>query len=314
MQKHDEALAHAKQVLEIAPTASHYDQVGDIHLQADDVQAALAYYEKALEQDAKNYGILLKLSILYYQTGQLEQAKKGFNNLFAVDRTNSEYLYYLGLIYNAEEKYDKAVVYLQLSLDQDSDNFRARELLGDIYQKKRLPSQALNEFNNAILFLSDKVQEDPDLKRELANIYNKVGVLWLKKAISVKDVGGTIISNAVAAFEKAITLVPDAMALRQNVAKAYLLKGDNEQAIAAYEEAMKLEPQNAALYMDVAGIYLDKLKNRTEAYLVLKQGYERGAKDCEFLRRLMYQAQLYREAPEILNRYQQTFSEQNCQE
>ncbi len=84
-----------------------------------------------------------------------------------------------------------------------------------------------------------------------AKVYNTVGALSSANARSLKD-----LDEAEASFRKALSLDPNLVPSRMNLARLYISMGKPESAIKEYEAAIKLQPEKLLAHAELARAYL----------------------------------------------------------
>lgn len=82
--------------------------VGYIFIDADDFENGEKFSRLALQENPKNAGALDNLGQIAYRSGDLENAEKFFKAALSIKSTLVDSNYYLGLTYEAMERYEEA--------------------------------------------------------------------------------------------------------------------------------------------------------------------------------------------------------------
>ncbi len=86
-----------------------YREAGEICYERQRYAEAVDIYETMMEYLAVDTEVLLRLGQCYYHTGSLTQARLCLNRVLAREPNGDEALFYTGLCYAADEKWDSAV-------------------------------------------------------------------------------------------------------------------------------------------------------------------------------------------------------------
>ncbi len=278
-------------ILKIENTPENLLMLSDLAVEVDQKLLALELLENAFKIEPNNWNILNKKTRLYYNIGDTDTAKAGFEKLHEIDKVNKDYPYYLARISYDNNDYRRALIYLNNIVDKEIDkeniDYRVLHLLGDVYKKMQVHSQAFQKYNEAKEILEKKAQKDKELLPELAKIYSKTGLIWLERAVEFNDRSGTTMQNAMKDFETSIELNPANPDCYANMGKAYEFMNDNEKAEFYYYEALRFDRNNPEHYIALSKLYNTKLKDIDRAHTILKDAYLEGIFDCNLLAELI---------------------------
>lgn len=127
-------------------------ELGYIHqLKHDPI--AVTYYQNALAIDPKNEEILFNLALVYQDLGNIEEAKKQYDNILAYHKDDIRALFNLGFVALIYEKdYDAAVGYFTKVLEQEPDYVEALTNRGIAFEEMKKFEQARDDYKLALKF------------------------------------------------------------------------------------------------------------------------------------------------------------------
>ncbi|MBE9066530.1 tetratricopeptide repeat protein [Leptolyngbya cf. ectocarpi LEGE 11479] len=208
--------------------------------------------KKATELDASEAANWIVLGVAHYGLKQhkkaVETLKKGLElseEAYAVN--------WLGLAYQAQERYDEAIASYQKAIALDPDYATAYNNLGTTYSE-------LKQYDDAIASYQKAIALDPDY----AKAYSNLGTTYsdLKQY-----------DDAIASYQKAITLDPDDATAYNNLGNTYSDLKQYDDAIASYQKAIALDPDYATAYNNLGNTY-DDLKQYDEAIASYQKAIE----------------------------------------
>lgn len=109
------------------------------------------YLSKSVQVDPKNTKSRFNLATLYTNLGQFDDAEKQFN-IVLKDITYSlqfKTFYNLGIIYKAQNKYNKAAKFFRKSIEENDGYCPAHFQLGNLYFKNNRFESALSSYKKA---------------------------------------------------------------------------------------------------------------------------------------------------------------------
>jgi tetratricopeptide (TPR) repeat protein len=127
------------QVLLSAPdSAEAYFNLGLLHIRSGEYEPAIAAFEKVLQLQPQMADALFNLGFAFAKSGQYDQAIARYTQ--AVDLNppyRDEILYNLATVHEIQGDWRKALQNLEMAIELNPDNDRAREYLGQIQRKYR---------------------------------------------------------------------------------------------------------------------------------------------------------------------------------
>ncbi len=176
-----------------------------------DVTMAADFYQRALERDANNIPAYLGLASLHEQMGQPEQAGRYYLEAIRRDGRNMNTRRAYARLLMTQEQFGAATEQYQTALSSDGDDVRARNGIGVAFDQQGQHAKAQEHYRQV-------------LAREPENMtaLNNLGLSLL----ATGDAAGAIAALAPAA--DSLKLTP---ALRQNLALAYVITGQDAMAL-----------------------------------------------------------------------------------
>lgn len=210
-------------------------------------------------------GVLERQSILidakmYMNSGDLERALTEFQILVSLDQKDYWAWYYLGIIYQEMEDFEKSVSSCSHALSLIDDKGEINLIMGVSYEK-------MEAYNEAILCFRDVIQEEPD--HEVAH-YN-MGVAYGKLGK---------LEEAVQSYQRVLQLDPEEVSAWFNLGVTYRRLEEFEYAINCYLEASKLTPDDYGIWVNLGFVYW-----KIKAYPEVINAFEKALslKDSEFM-------------------------------
>jgi tetratricopeptide (TPR) repeat protein len=230
-----------------------YNSLGMAYSKKGQHDAAIAAYQKGLEENPNSAELHRNLGRAFWDTGRRDEAVKEYELTVSLDPRRADAYAELGYIYDRMNKDEEAFRANRRALEIDSTQVRAHISLAFLYEKRGLYEQAAKEYQEALRF----EPEMPDLHNFLGYAYFKLGL---------ED-------EALIQFKTAIELDPNHADAHLNAGSAYLKRGLDQMAITHYITALRLNPKGKEAYYNLAIAYV-KTKQLDRAIEVLKSGLE----------------------------------------
>jgi len=147
----------------------------------------------------------IDLGLIYYQEGDLRNAKNLFEDTLKVYPTNFDALYYLAIVNYQMENYDEAFLNIKKALSKNPINADANNVFGNILM-------VTGQLDEAIIYYQKAIQINPNF----ADAYNNLGMVYKQNAQ---------LDDAINYFQKALEINPNFAEAHMNLALALLLSG-----------------------------------------------------------------------------------------
>ena len=219
-----------------------YQQTGDYKLMSENFDKSLSiddkYYNKIFEIRDELYRRFFNEGVEPFNKGDYQSSSEKFSLVIIIDPENMAAYKQRGLSYLQLGKYEEALV----------DFRRVIELEGLLEVKGK----------------------DADLRKNIANIYYKLGRL----------------DDAMIAYEEALALDPNDTHIISRLAMMYQEKGNSKEAIEMYDRAIAANPEKTDLWFN-RGILYFNMENYEEAVKSFNKVVELNPKDAESLMNLV---------------------------
>ena len=128
-------------------------------------------YQKALDAYLKinpqPKDVLIAIAACYKGLDNIDKSIEYYKKAFAVDKTNSDVAYYIGVLYAEKENWTSAKIYLQTALKLNPKNENADDLLATVVEQNNilLINKVIDKYNakdydNALKIISQILTED----------------------------------------------------------------------------------------------------------------------------------------------------------
>ena len=279
--KPDEAIVLLQQILQSAPTAGLYDQLGDSYMQLQDparaeqayrhavemepdqsnhhqglaqslfdqekYSEALAEYQKLAEMEPDEPDHYLKLSEIYRQLHQLDKAEQQVLHAKELAPGSLEVIYSEATIYESEGRYDDAIRVLSDAVaevkGQTEVSPSRRRTLAILFQ---LLGQLYREADNvpaAINTFEEMVKLGPEEDR-------RADVLIIDTYRANRD-----LPHAFQEAKSALQKYPDDRGLAISEALLYGENNQADQAVQTLKPLLKNSSDDVEIYLDLAQVY-----------------------------------------------------------
>ena len=285
-----EAIENGEQAVQRDPAnRSYHETLGQIYVNAEDLEHAIAQYKEVVRVDSSYEQGWLNLGRLV----QLQNPQEALR-LYAqvIDRfgPNSDTYFQMAQIYDLTGKLDKATEAVQGMLDLDPGNFEIKKMLGDLYVRRDSVDIGLKIYGD----LAERKPGNLELRAAIAHAYltkqdydhaaEQLDLILRKDTLSVDDQlrFGQIFTSFI---QKDSAVVPHAIKLFIRIRdehpedwRPYWFLGamdniqkDDSAAFINFSKVKELQPSNPDGWIGVASVYYDR-NDFDEAIRVLTEG------------------------------------------
>jgi Predicted N-acetylglucosaminyl transferase len=236
--------------------AAMYSELGSSYQKQAAYPKAIEMYQKSLQLDSKNTGILSALAMCQAKNGDVQQATITFEQALAMKPNAVQEYKALGDLYLQQNKKDQAIAAYKKYLEKDSSNTAIVMAVADFEYKA-------NDFDEALRFLNMVHGEDAKKASFLflygqacyqsknctksASIFKQLALLMPQNAdvfktlfdISIKS---SNTSDAIAALKRYVAIKPADAAAQKQLGDFLYDQKDMGGAMAAYGAALKADP------------------------------------------------------------------------
>ena len=220
---------------------------------------AESMYVRSLEFLPDRPSTLLNLSLVQFEQGKLQEAKKAAERIILVDPDNAAALTQIGAIYLKLGLYNLAISELGKAIALDPNQFEAYNVYGNVQKELKRFDDALASFGRAIAVNPGHAEAYSNS----GNILNELerfdeALVYYDKAIALDpdyveayyNRGNVLcelsqFDEALAYYDKAIALNPGYVEAHYNRGNVLFAQGQIDEALASYDKAIALKPDYA---------------------------------------------------------------------
>ncbi|HVT96093.1 MAG TPA: tetratricopeptide repeat protein [Acidobacteriaceae bacterium] len=226
--------------------------------QAGHLEEAKRLYLEVLALDVKHAKSLFGLGLVEYQLGRYDTSARMIQRAIAVDDRTALYHSSLGAALQQLQQLDSAAAAYERALALEPKNEDVHFALGNICLEQKNFAKARTHYGEALRLRPDRA----DTHCNLGNVYLELGEA----------------EEARACFERALALRPDFVEAETNLGNVDLKQGRLEQAAEHYQRAVTLDPNRAEVHNNLGNALrgLDRIEESVAAYdraLALKPDY-----------------------------------------
>lgn len=200
-------------------------QLGTFHLQAQQYDKAITYYQKLISKPATaGPHVHFNMGIAFFYKGNIKRAEEHLRTTLKLDPKFSKANETLGELLIHRKAYAEAVQYLKRGIDIDPYSNISHHLLGTAYQALGNTKNAYNEFVLAI-------EMDP----KESHSWQKCGEVLLEMKRY---------EEAEQYLRKALELDPRSADTLANFGQLYLMKGDASLSNEFFNKALTVDPNH----------------------------------------------------------------------
>jgi len=245
--------------------AFYWQQLGTLHYAMKNSRYAKNSWEQCAQLDSRNIDCRLSLAEIYLAVGEFKKGQEKINQVLNFDSKNADALYLSGNYALMEADTIKALKYIQASINQKQDFFKAYDLMGVLYSEKG-DVLALDYFNSALRLRPDRY-----------DIHYKVGMFY-------QNIGAY--DEAILAYNRALTVNPQHKISLHNIAVLNVFTKQYQTAVETFSKAIAIDDMYLEAYFGRAYTFelLGEIENSESDYrtaLMLDPSYDPAMKGIE---------------------------------
>lgn len=237
------------------------------HHQAGRLSEAEAAYREILLTDAQNVDALHFLGVIAYQRGEHGQAEELISRALQLNKSNTPAHNNLGNALAAQGKLSQAIASFLNALALDPGYVDALVNLGSAFRAQGKLDKAIESYKRALALGPGSPAAQLGLRSALEDQDNRRGtvhhevaparetdspVAHLNAGNAHKDRGR--LDEAVASYEKALSLDPDFSAAYVNLGNVLNVRGKPAEAVACYRKAIVIDPNIPEAHFNLANV------------------------------------------------------------
>ena len=243
--------------------------VAELHRQADRLDSAVVWYEKALVLDSTNRMLLGALASIHGGRDQWLQALPYARRLALLEPDDPEPARYLGMLYMQMDSLDAADSVLQTVLAGGSDQGWVHQTLGYIALEQEDWQRAVNELRAAVL--------SPDSLTD-------VTAAWLGVGVGYR--GLDQLDQEITTYRQALENVQtddDRLRLMFALASTYERAGRMDEAVVVFENLLELDPEYHPALNYLGYMLADAGQRLDEAHEMISRAVEMAPDNAAYL-------------------------------
>jgi len=222
----DAAIVHYRKALEIYPAfPGIHDNLGVALMKKGRVDEAIAQFQKAADLDPYDAMVHDNLGIAFRRKGMIDDSFAQFKLALSINPDDVSARYNFGQTLLKAGRTDDAVAQFKGILEREPENFEALMMLGSFLLRSGKVDEAIVQFKKA-----------SGIKPENADAENDLGAAYLAKG-EVKE--------ALVCFQRALEINPNSVDAYDNLGNALLRVGRVDQANAQFRRALAIDPNDA---------------------------------------------------------------------
>lgn len=212
-------------------------EAAEANLLVGDFDRAIVYADQALQLQGGLADALLIKGDAYEGKGDLEQARKFYEEAVATNQPTATNAYLkLAALDEADGRLDEAAAKLESALVMSPTNASVLVSLGRVYAGAGKKEEARNAFASSLNYV-------PGMEEAIAGLTAlEYGPAKYDLALVAWDNGDK--TGAESLMEQAVSISPDISWLQVAYGDFFAMVGDTTKARAAYERALSIDPEN----------------------------------------------------------------------
>ena len=191
---------------------------------------------------------LFEQAIQHHQVGQLEQAKKKYQEILDTNPQHADSSHLLGLVEYQYGNYVKAIEHIQQAVLISPEQPVFLNNLGNVLKEMGELDRSVQAYQQAL-----------EVAPEDAEIHNNLGV-------TLKEMGE--LDRSVQAYQQALEVAPKDADRHNNLGVTLKEMGELDRSVQAYQQALEINPQYAEAHNNLGNVLkeMDRLDESLHAY------------------------------------------------
>lgn len=259
-------------------------QKGYKYHQAGNLDAAITFYLKILNEQPEHTDTIFLTGTLHLQQGNFDAATVFLKKTISL-RPNYAMAYNnLGAAQQSQGKFDEAINSYRLAIKLKPDYAEAHKNLGNALREKGKLDEAIASYRQATalnpndaeahndlgaaLQKSGKLDEAIESHRQAIRLKPDYAMAYGNLGAALKEQGK--LDEAIASYRQALSLKPDYAEAYYNLGNALKIHGKTDEAIKSYKQAITLKQNYASAYVNL-GLALQEQGKLDEAVEIYRQ-------------------------------------------
>jgi len=245
------ALTYYHKELQHYPTAATYHQIGRVYTKLGKLDSARYAFQKSIAVDSAFATAYLRLAELYKQEGDLTQALQWARQGLQREPENLNYRYFIGALLVLNNQLPEAVTELEAVIKARPWHYWANYNLGQALVRLGRHEEGKRYLSKAES-LQAELKNIQDWENLVENNPDQL-MLWVNYGEALHRAGR--MDEAIEAFQVALAIEPRFMALENNLAILYIMRGDTAKAVAHYQSILQRQPALSEAWLNLGVVY-----------------------------------------------------------
>jgi tetratricopeptide (TPR) repeat protein len=245
------ALEYYHNELKYYPTAATYHQIGRVYTKLGKLDSARHAFQKSIAADSAFGTAYLRMAELDKQEGDLNQALQWARQGLRREPENLNYRYFIGALLVLSDQLPEAVAELETVIKARPWHYWANYNLG-----QALVRLGRDEEGKRYLAKAESLQAELKNIQDWENLVENNPdqlMLWVNYGEALNRAGR--VDEAIEAFQVALAIEPRFMALENNLAILYMMRGDTSKAVAHYRSILQRQPELSDAWLNLGVVY-----------------------------------------------------------
>jgi len=240
----DAAIEHYRRALEINPAfPGIHDNLGVALMKKGRVDEAIAQFQTAADLDPYDAMVRDNLGVAFRRKGMIDESFAQFRLALNINPDDVSARFNFGQALLKAGRVDGAIAQYRAILENEPGNFEALMILGRILLRSGRMDEAVVQFRKA-----------SGIRPENADAENDLGAAFLARG-DVKE--------AIACFQRALEIRPNSVDAYDNLGNALLRMGRVDEAITQFKRALAIDPDDTETQQALGGAILRKRQSQT---------------------------------------------------
>ena len=239
-------------------------RTAEILFDEDNDEEALKITDEILAENPQNPKVRLLRGKILMKDGKYRQAREDFSIVRDQAPDWSLGDFYYGLTLMEEKDYKTAEIEIAQALAKNSNSWKIRQTMAEIYFRNAKPEQALDEINIVLAMqnqIISPVQDDakgprklkPSVRKQIRNENLRARALRAAIYVNLKKM-----EEAASDYEMILRAKPDSPLLQFRLAEIYYALGKADKALEGFEAVRSSYPDPLKPFQKIVKIYKDK--------------------------------------------------------
>jgi len=245
------ALAYYHKELQHYPTAATYHQIGRVYTKLGKLDSARYAFQNSIAADSAFATAYLRMAELDKQEGDLKQALQWARQGLQREPENLNYRYFIGSLLVLNNQLPEAVTELEAVIKTRPWHYWANYNLG-----QALVRLGRDEEGKRYLAKAESLQAELKNIQDWENLVENNPdqlMLWVNYGEALRRAGR--VDEAIEAFQVALAIEPRFMALENNLAILYMIRGDTAKTVAHYQSILQRQPELSDAWLNLGVVY-----------------------------------------------------------